>query len=469
MAIEHAVMVATHDHALVALSVLISILAAYASWALYERVDATRGIALYTWLVGGAIADGIGTWSMHYTGMHALRLPVPLYFDWPMVLLSLLVSIAGSGAALWVVRSGRLHWPRALAGSVLLGCIGVSGMHYTAMAAMRLPAEQHHASALMIVAVALAVAISWMALALTFSNRQSHSRGGARYHGGALLRGLANPVMHYTAMAGVMFMYSAQAPDMSHAVTMASLGVLGISVVPVMVLVVVLLIALADRLQGDRMRLLRSERQLREAIEDRERLGRDLHDNIIQAIYGIGMRLEGAQRMIKEAPAEAIAQIRSAIAGLNEVIHDVRTYITGSSRVPRHGDHVHAELVGLLRAIESSGPIRFQLSIDDAAAGQLTPEQAENIVQIAREALSNALRHSGGKQGTLALGLRGDVVTLEVSDDGVGFGLEAARQKGSGLRNMESRARQIGAKLEIRSASGQGTQVLARIPTRAQP
>src|SRR5437764_14150729 len=119
------VMVASHDHRLVALSVFVSILAAYAALALVERLRDARGRVWIAWLVGGATVDGIGTWSMHYTGKLALRLPVQIEFDWPMVLLSLLVAIIGSGAALLVVRRGKMGWLRALAASILLVRIGI--------------------------------------------------------------------------------------------------------------------------------------------------------------------------------------------------------------------------------------------------------------------------------------------------------------------------------------------------------
>src|SRR2546429_8804489 len=102
------VMVAAHDHRLVALSVAVSILAAYAARNLSERISDARGRAWLIWLVCGATVDGIGTWSMHYTGKLALRLPVPVLFDWPTVLLSLLVGIGGSAAALLVVSRGKI-------------------------------------------------------------------------------------------------------------------------------------------------------------------------------------------------------------------------------------------------------------------------------------------------------------------------------------------------------------------------
>ena len=95
---------------LVVLSVVVSIVGAYASWAVYERIRARRRLALGAWLIGGATSDGIATWSMRYTGILALQLPTPLYLHWPNVLLSLMVSIAGWAAALGVVSRGALRW-----------------------------------------------------------------------------------------------------------------------------------------------------------------------------------------------------------------------------------------------------------------------------------------------------------------------------------------------------------------------
>ena len=252
MAAEGRIMVATHDPGLVVLSVLVSILAAYAGRDLAARVRDARGRAWLAWLAGAATVDGIGTWSMHYTGKLALRLPVPVLFDGPRVVLSLLVGIVGSAAALLVVGRGRIRWPRALAGGILLGGVGISGLHYTAMAAMRVRAMHRYSFALAILSIVLGIALSFAAVALTFLLRDRTPGRGLRNHGVALVRGSANPVMHYTAMAAVTFVYTGELPDLSRAVSIASLGVLGISVVPAMVLVVGLLTSLADRIQKQR-------------------------------------------------------------------------------------------------------------------------------------------------------------------------------------------------------------------------
>ncbi|MBV8317661.1 MAG: hypothetical protein JOZ53_22190, partial [Planctomycetaceae bacterium] len=116
----------SYDPFLVALSVLISILGAYAALDLSERVRDARGRAWIAWLAGGATADGIATWATHYTGMLSFSLPVPVKYDWPTVLLSLLVSIIGSAAALFVVSRSKVGWPRTLAASIFIGGVSIS-------------------------------------------------------------------------------------------------------------------------------------------------------------------------------------------------------------------------------------------------------------------------------------------------------------------------------------------------------
>ncbi|MGZ5258416.1 MAG: MHYT domain-containing protein [Burkholderiales bacterium] len=248
MSTADVVMAAHHDHRLVALSVLISILAAYAAVDLMQRVRDARGRTWLIWLMCAAIVDGTGTWSMHYTGKLALLLPVALEFDWRMVLVSWLVGIMGSAAALFVLSVRKIGRTRAFAASILLGGVCISGMHYTSMAAMRVPDIHHYSPLLVVLSIALAITLSFMSVTLT--PMIPHDKPDrSRRHGAALLRGAANPVMHYTAMAGATFAVSGAALDSSHVVGISSLGILGISIVPIMVLVVGLLTSLINRLQ----------------------------------------------------------------------------------------------------------------------------------------------------------------------------------------------------------------------------
>src|SRR5580692_11797011 len=134
---SESVMVGTYDYSFVALSVVIAVLASYAALDVAGRVTSAKGGVRTLWLSGGAVAMGIGIWSMHYVGMLAFRLPVPVQYDWPTVLLSLLAAILASGIALFVVSRKTMTLPWALAGSIFMGA-GIASMHYIGMEAMRL-------------------------------------------------------------------------------------------------------------------------------------------------------------------------------------------------------------------------------------------------------------------------------------------------------------------------------------------
>src|SRR5712671_5981611 len=150
------VLVGSFDYRLVVLSVLIAILASYAALDLAGRVTSAQGQVRLLWLNGGAVAMGFGIWSMHYIGMLAFRLPVPVQYDWPTVLLSLIAAIAASAVALVVVSRPRMGVKRALFGSVLMGG-GIATMHYTGMEAMRMPAMCSYSSGLVGLSVFLAI------------------------------------------------------------------------------------------------------------------------------------------------------------------------------------------------------------------------------------------------------------------------------------------------------------------------
>src|ERR1700683_3662408 len=132
-------LVGSYSHRLVALSVVIAIFASYSALDLAGRVTAARGRARSIWLMGGASAMGLGIWSMHYIGMLAFSLPVPVFYDWPTVLLSLLAAIFASAIALLIVSREKMGLLAAMVGSVIMGG-GIAAMHYIGMAAMRLPA-----------------------------------------------------------------------------------------------------------------------------------------------------------------------------------------------------------------------------------------------------------------------------------------------------------------------------------------
>jgi len=134
----NAAMTGSYDYSEVARSVLIAIAASYAALDLAGRVTAASGRIRLAWLGGGAAAMGIGIWAMHIKGMLAFHLPVPVEYHWPTFLASLLVAILASAVALYVASRQKIAWVQASTGSVIMAG-GIAGMHYTGMAAMRLP------------------------------------------------------------------------------------------------------------------------------------------------------------------------------------------------------------------------------------------------------------------------------------------------------------------------------------------
>src|ERR1700686_4784139 len=263
-------LIGSYNDALVALLVLIAMFASYAALDLAGRVTAAGGWTRAVWLLGGAGAMGTGIWSMHYIGMLAFVLPVPLAYHWPTVLLSLLAAILASLVALGVVSRQKMGASRAVAGSVLMGA-GIASMHYIGMAAMRLPAICQFNSSLVVVSVVFAVLISFAAIWITFHFRDEKKGIGLEKLAGAVVMGAAIPVMHYTGMAAASFTPSGIPADLSRAVSISTLGTAGIAAVTFVVLGLAVLTSWVDRrfaaqtLELQEEKLQRSEAHLAEA------------------------------------------------------------------------------------------------------------------------------------------------------------------------------------------------------------
>ena len=245
---EHATfLTGFYDYRLVAVSVLIAIFAAYAALDLAGRVTAAHGIARFAWLSGGALAMGMGIWSMHYIGMEAFVLPVPVAYDWPTVLFSMVAAVSASAVALFVVSRKTMGMTSAVVGSLLMGS-GIAAMHYIGMESMRLPGMCHYSLGLVTLSVVLAIVISFVAMWLTFGLRGQANTWSWRKTGCAVLMGLAIPTMHYVGMAAVSFMPAPlPASELTHAVSISQLGLAGIALVALIILGVVFLASMLDR------------------------------------------------------------------------------------------------------------------------------------------------------------------------------------------------------------------------------
>lgn len=230
-------LIGSYIPSLVVISILVAILAAYTALDLVGRIVSARGRAVHLWTAGGAIAMGVGTWSTHFIGMLAFVLPIDLGYDVPLVLLSLLIAIGFSGFALWLATQPRLPALQLSLGAVLLG-LGISAMHYTGMAAMRMQPGIQYTPWLFVLSVVIAIAASAAALRIAFHLRQQRPRVYLLRASAALLLGLAVIGMHYTGMAAANFAdgsFCGALPQglssngLDRIVLVASLSILGIA------------------------------------------------------------------------------------------------------------------------------------------------------------------------------------------------------------------------------------------------
>jgi signal transduction histidine kinase len=199
---------------------------------------------------------------------------------------------------------------------------------------------------------------------------------------------------------------------------------------------------------------------------DRERIGRELHDGIIQNIYASGLRLEETGHLVEENPVRARQQIGAVMTSLNRTIQDIRNYIF-DLRAQEQG----SELEGILEELVQDLRLDTLLDVDLEFVGQrcctLGPEHVSNFTQIAREALSNVVQHAGASQVSVRLAYQGDKTLLTVTDDGQGLaeGPQAYdTSPGHGISNMLTRARMMGADLSLENRPGGGLGLVLTIP-----
>jgi signal transduction histidine kinase len=190
-------------------------------------------------------------------------------------------------------------------------------------------------------------------------------------------------------------------------------------------------------------------------LEDRERIARELHDGVIQALFAVGMGLQGTALISQDE--ELATRIEGAVGDIDRVIRDLRNYIFGL----RPGILADRQLDEALRHLgqefqQKSGVITV-VDIDPTAASELTPAGAD-ILQLTREALSNVGRHAEAVTCRVSLYRSDDRLVLEVDDDGKGFDPDTSR-RGDGLTNLAERVRALGGTSSIESAPGKGTTI----------
>ena len=196
-------------------------------------------------------------------------------------------------------------------------------------------------------------------------------------------------------------------------------------------------------------------------LEDRERIGRELHDGAIQELFAVGMGLQGMAIMTTDPALRG--RLEATVGQIDGVIRDLRNYIFGLRPGLAADRHLGRALQELAEQLEQQHGVACAVDVDQAVAARLAGRAAD-IVQVAREALSNVGRHAGAATCRLSLRQEPGAAVLEVEDDGRGF-VPGEGGGGWGLRNLGERAAAMGGSLEIVSVPGEGTAVRLRIPT----
>ncbi len=195
----------------------------------------------------------------------------------------------------------------------------------------------------------------------------------------------------------------------------------------------------------------------------RDEIARDLHDDLIQSIYAIGLSLRGARTA---DPGSIHAAVSKASDDLNAVIHDLRSYIAQLSQPPEEvtaGGMLTTRINALLHDSGMTVPWTVTVQLGDQPLGRKLERQ---LYLIVREAVSNVERHASAGTASLTLQTRGDTMHLEISDDGRGFDRSRVPEGSVGLRSMEERVADLGGSIVITSRPGEGTSLIATLPIR---
>ncbi len=204
-------------------------------------------------------------------------------------------------------------------------------------------------------------------------------------------------------------------------------------------------------------------------VDERDRIGRDLHDSAIQSIYGQTLALEDVSELMDDDPAEAKRRVDNAIDALHAVIRDIRNFIFGLRPVLLESGNLSDGLRYLAGELHRNGGVEVEVDIaaDSVIVKGLPIELVADLLAITREALSNVARHASAGRATVRLDASDDGLELLVSDDGRGFDVDHASEGGHlGIANIRARSEALGGTFSLQSAAGGGTTIIIRVPHR---
>ncbi|TCS32602.1 NO-binding membrane sensor protein with MHYT domain [Paucimonas lemoignei] len=440
-------LIGTYKVSLVIVSVLVAMLASYTALSLAGRVVQSQGRTARWWIAGGAFAMGAGIWAMHFIGMLAFRLPIPLGYDLGITLLSLLIPVAVSGAALWLVSQPALPFKRLAAGALLMG-IGINSMHYTGMAAMRMSPGIVFDPALFAASVVIAILASGGALWMAFRLRWNTPHVIAARAGSAVVMGMAIVGMHYTGMAAASFPLGSVCRAAPDGFSQDGLAILVI-VATMAVLTVALIASLFDARLESRTKVLALSEAIaeeRQVLLERERIARAQAERVsemkdeflatlshelrtpLNAILGWAqlLRMKQYDKDALEKGLETIERNALAQSKLIEDLLDMSRIISGQVRVETQ---IVDPISVINTALETIRPAtlakQIQVSTEfSPGIGSLVGDP-NRLQQVMWNLLSNAVKFTpaGGRIIVMARQQEASLV-IEVIDSGIGIAPE---------------------------------------------
>ena len=211
--------------------------------------------------------------------------------------------------------------------------------------------------------------------------------------------------------------------------------------------------------------LRRRERDLRAALDERERISQDLHDGILQSLFAVGLGLEATKSMMSPKSGKTAGpSLDQAIAQLNHVMHEIRNFIAGLDSDLLKGKDLPTALQQMLDTMTLHQAMRVHLAVEDCAAQAVSTEQSIHLLLVIQEAVSNCIRHGRAHEARVSLKMLKQGVRLSIRDDGRGFSPEAVKGTGHGLINMAARAQKIGGRFTVTSKIDKGTRVVLDLP-----
>jgi signal transduction histidine kinase len=453
-----------YDPYLVALSFVVAVSGSITALRMGARVRTQGARPRYGWMIGGALAQAVGIWGMHFTGMLAFILPVPIAYEVGLMLLSFVVAFAGSLLALQLTQPRTLHTLWLIGGGIAIGA-GISGLHYTDMAAMRMAAVVQYSPALVIASIVIACVFGL--LSLWFGRR--HRRDDPAQPRRVLLvsgviMGLAIVGQHYTGMSAAHFF---PGPDMrvaarGHILPQEDLP--RTVVISTFAILMVALIAASSARRRSAHALL-SQRILEAREDERRRIARGLHEDLGQTLTALRLNLQRlSPRDDASLVAESVSLVDDSLARVRALSVELRPSVLDD--------------LGLGAAVEwyakrSAERVGYTVVVDNGLDAARLPESIETAgFRIIQQALTNIARHANARRVWITLARDPHELELTVNDDGAGFDVAAARARAEageslGLLDMREMASLAGGTLSLISSVGRGATVRARFPIAA--